>query len=295
MDNQGINIIKKSDVNITYKIPPPIHGTFDHDNIWRIPVSRGNNNTDFEETKKYAFSAYSQKTKKDLVHFLHGCAGFPKHTTWIEAVRTPNQFATWPGLTVNLISKYLDKQIPTVMGHMTNTRMGIRSTKTVPNKRTPTKLSAIEREQDLEPPRPHLQLREGHQVTYHIVPAEEIKGLICTDLPGRFPIQSFNGNNYIFVLYDYDSNAILAKPIKSRKTNELIRGYEACYTQLVNAGIKPIYQRLDNEKSDEFIKAITAKGMKYQLITAHDHRTNLAERAIRTLKEHFTAILNGTD
>ena len=52
LENQGINIIKKSDVNITYKIPPPIHGTFDHDNTWRIPVSRGNNNTDFEETKK---------------------------------------------------------------------------------------------------------------------------------------------------------------------------------------------------------------------------------------------------
>ena len=81
------------------------------------------------------------------------------------------------------------------MGYMTNTRMGIISTKTVTNKRTPPELSEIEMEQALEPPRPHLQLQEGHQVTYRVVPAEEIKGLICTDLPGRFPIQSFNGNN----------------------------------------------------------------------------------------------------
>ena len=103
------------------------------------------------------------------------------------------------------------------------------------------------------------------------------------------------GNNYIFILYDYDSNAILAHPIKSRKSEDLIIGYEACYKHLKNAGIQPIYQRLDNEKSDDFIDAIKAKDLKYQLVTPNDHRTNLAERAIRTFKEHFTSILNGTD
>jgi hypothetical protein len=34
---------------------------------------------------------------------------------------------------------------------------------------------------------------------------------IYTDLRGRFPIRSNRGNQYIFVLYDYDSNAILAR------------------------------------------------------------------------------------
>ena len=35
--------------------------------------------------------------------------------------------------------------------------------------------------------------------------------------------------------------------------------------------------------------------MKYQLVTVHDHRTNLAEHAIQTFKDHFMAILDGTD
>ena len=33
--------------------------------------------------------------------------------------------------------------------------------------------------------------------------------------------------------------------------------------------------------------------MKYQLVPAHIHRRNAAERAIRTFKAHFLAILAG--
>jgi hypothetical protein len=39
-------------------------------------------------------------------------------------------------------------------------------------------------------------------------------GLIYTDKTGRFPVASSKGNKYIMILYDYDSNAILAQSIK---------------------------------------------------------------------------------
>ena len=35
-----------------------------------------------------------------------------------------------------------------------------------------------------------------------------------SDITGAFPHKSSRGNLYIMVMYDYDSNAILAKPIK---------------------------------------------------------------------------------
>jgi hypothetical protein len=38
-------------------------------------------------------------------------------------------------------------------------------------------------------------------------------GQIYTDQTGRFPVVSSRGNKYIMILYDYDSNAILAKAI----------------------------------------------------------------------------------
>ncbi len=84
-------------------------------------------------------------------------------------------------------------------------------------------------------------------------------------------------------------------PIKSRQTEHLIQGYDFCYNLLKKAGIIPTLQRLDNEVSKELIASIESKHLEYQLANAHDHRHNLAERAIRTFKSHFISILNGTD
>jgi hypothetical protein len=100
---------------------------------------------------------------------------------------------------------------------------------------------------------------------------------------------------YLFILYDYDSNAILASPIKSRSAEDIVVGYEFCYRQLRAAGISPMLQRLDNEASTTLIHAITTKNLQYQLASPHNHRLNPAEHAIQTFKNHFTSCLNGTD
>jgi hypothetical protein len=51
-------------------------------------------------------------------------------------------------------------------------------------------------------------------------------GQIYTDQTGRFPVVSSKGNKYIMILYDYDSNAILAQPIKDRTPPELLRAFQ---------------------------------------------------------------------
>ena len=96
------------------------------------------------------------------------------------------------------------------MGHMTNVRASIQLT----NKLTPAEQAQLEMEIALDLPCPHLNLRNSQQVTYSVIAFQDLKGLICTsNLPGWFPIQSFKGNNYIFLLYDCNSNAILVLPI----------------------------------------------------------------------------------
>ena len=42
-----------------------------------------------------------------------------------------------------------------------------------------------------------------------------------SDLTGRFPIQSSGGNNYIFVAFHPDANAILVEPLKTDKLLQL--------------------------------------------------------------------------
>ena len=81
----------------------------------------------------------------------------------------------------------------------------------------------MEDQPPLDPPVHNLDMT--HSVGASVFPLEDLKGMICTDLPGRFTLNSSRGNCYIFVLYDYDSNAILAHPIKSRAKENLIIGY----------------------------------------------------------------------
>jgi hypothetical protein len=58
---------------------------------------------------------------------------------------------------------------------------------------------------------------------------------------------------------------------------------------MTEKGFKPKLQTMDNESSAALKHYFTEKEMSYQLIPPHFHRTNAAERAIRTFKEHFKA------
>ena len=120
-------------------------------------------------------------------------------------------------------------------------------------------------------------------------------GKIYTDQTGRFPQQSSQGNNYLMVLYDYDSNAILVEPIKNRTQNELLRAYKQLHQMLTKRGFQPRLQLLDNEAPKELKTFLDTQHIQYQLVPPHVHRRNAAERAIRTFKEQFVAGLCSTD
>jgi hypothetical protein len=143
-------------------------------------------------------------------------------------------------------------------------------------------------------PHRHITNRQ-HYVGVKTIAFEDLKGIIATDLPGRFPTTSGQGNAYVLVMYDFDSNSINAVGIKNRKIASLVKGYNELYEDLRKAGINPVLHRLDNETSTELILEIEKKGLDYQIASPGDHRLNHAERAIQTFKNHFIAILYGTD
>ena len=62
------------------------------------------------------------------------------------------------------------------------------------------------------------------------------------------------GMKYILVLYNYDSNAILVRTMKTNKGQAITTAYEAIYKKLTEAGIIQILQYLENET---FIELIT--------------------------------------
>jgi hypothetical protein len=124
---------------------------------------------------------------------------------------------------------------------------------------------------------------------------EEGNATIHSDQTGRFPKKSSRGNQYIMVLAHPDSNGILQEPIKNRTSGEMIHAYQKLIDRLKNAGITPKRHILDNECSADFKQTIRDNNMTYQLVPPHDHRHNMAEKAIQAFKAHFISILCGAD
>ena len=61
---------------------------------------------------------------------------------------------------------------------------------------------------------------KNHQVAYILIDKDELN-TAYQDLTGRFPMQSTQGNEYIFIRYHYDSNCIIAHPVKHQTAQVL--------------------------------------------------------------------------
>jgi hypothetical protein len=72
-----------------------------------------------------AHSVYECSNNQDLVHFLHASAFIPVPDTWLKAIRS-GYFATWPGITEDLVRKHLPKELPTGKGHLSQRRKNLR-------------------------------------------------------------------------------------------------------------------------------------------------------------------------
>ena len=73
--------------------------------------------------------------------------------------------------------------------------------------------------------------------------------LIYKDQTGVFNQISSKGYKYIIVLYYYDSNAIIAEPLKSRMQIEILQVYKKLHGYLTKLGLCPKLKWLDNEAS----------------------------------------------
>ena len=99
----------------------------------------------------------------------------------------------------------------TAKGHMHQIRQGIKSTK-APAAPLPLIPEATVQEDFHPTDNPTERTHACYASTIPIV-----TGKTYSDQTGRFLIPSSRGNNYLFILYDYDSNIILAEPIPDRK------------------------------------------------------------------------------
>ena len=79
------------------------------------------------------------------------------------------------------------------------------------------------------------------------------------DLTGRFPHKSTRGNQYLIVFYDYDSNAILFEPLKTRQAQEIMQAFYKIVNKLTKYSKEPKLFILDNECSNDLKISILKK------------------------------------
>jgi hypothetical protein len=167
---------------------------------------------------------------QDMMTFYHRSLFRPAQSTLINAIAN-NNLSTMDGLTIANVKKYPPRSISTALGHLDQKRKNIQSTK--------PKMSNATTTTDTD---------EGQTTNQVFATVTDIgMGKIYTDQTGKFLVLSSRGNKYLYILYDYDSNAIMAEPIKSRTQSELTRAYKKLFDQLAKRGLRPQVQLLDNE------------------------------------------------
>jgi hypothetical protein len=97
------------------------------------------------------------------------------------------------------------------------------------------------------------------------------------------------------IAYDYDSNAILMRPIKNRKAETLTAAIHDVHNTPTKGGCQPKFHRMDNECPQQVKEYFQKREVQYQLAPPDDHRSNAAEKAIRTAKNHLAAGWYSTD
>ena len=139
-----------------------------------------------------------------------------------------NNLSTWHFFTESNISKFLPDAIPTTLGHQDHARKNHQYTQ-----------------------QPTFKITENMYINIYtsINQLEMPTGKIHSDQTGRFPIQLSSGKIYMMVIYAYDPNAILVKPLPDRSKESIVQEYHKHIQHFTKRGFKPRIQRLDNEAS----------------------------------------------
>jgi hypothetical protein len=280
--NEGVTIHKEGTVTITSTKPADLQGWRAKSGLWEFNPNKNNKHSPPQTENKppppedTICNVHGLPSTPMAIRYLHAAAGYPTKSTWTAAIKNGN-FVTWPLLTVENVNKHYPENNETDKGHMKMQRMNVRSTKIVEEKTEQEDTTPLPKKNDV-----YTHVFNAHDTMY-------------TDQTGAFPVTSNRGNKYVMVMCEVDGNHIDAEPMKSRTADSLVQTYLILWKRLTSTKvITPKLHILDNEAPEALQEAIKNR-CKMQLAPPDTHRSNLAERAIQTFKNHFVSILSGID
>ena len=240
------------------------------DGLWDL---HGSTQTPIPPQANYIIS--KDKTKLELARYYHATLFSPSLSTLSKAINNGN-LSSWPGITDLNFKSLIGTSLATELGHLDQERKNLRSTQALPNESTP--------------PVPSTKTKEVYITCYfenertNLLPVHR---KIYSDQTGAFPYKSSRGNQYLLVMYDYDSNAIVFEPLKTRQSKAMVQAFDKCCQKLKVHSTTSNMFVLDNECSNDIKSLIKSHNSNYQLVPPYQHRQNAAEKAIRTVKNHL--------
>ena len=258
-----------------------------NDGLYDVPLTSHNNlnsSTSNNNNLQINYVTKHDKTKLEMAQFLHAALFSPCIKTLQQAIYNGN-LISWPIESLNF-NKLIKTTTATEKGHLDQERKYLHPTTPRANHNSEDFPSKINERTN------NLFLNIIHPLTQQ---SSVLKQKSYMDLTGRFPHKSSRGNEYLFVLYNYDTNAILFEPLKNRQAKEITQAFNKCISKLSKNLLLPKLYVMDNECSADLKLAIIKNKGSYELVPPHQHRRNSVEKAIRTLKNHLLSGLATCD
>lgn len=176
----------------------------------RNPNEHNSCNLMYPSYIQYAGNVTPTMLKAEVAMYHHQSMGSPPTSTFLQAIRAhPILFATFPGLTYELIHRHLPLSTATLKGHMIMYRQGLGTT--ARNNRQAV-MDARQVIQDMCPTE-HICSVVEDEIYCVAVIGDQNDNTIYSDLTGQFPVRSYEGKSYIFVAYVYKLNAVMLRPM----------------------------------------------------------------------------------
>jgi len=242
-------------------------------NLWMIDLKDNRS----PATLNYAATMIPCDTSAQRIQWVHRMYGSPAPSTFINA--WDKGWIKIPGITSRAVKQHQDllHSTESAEGHLDQSRKNAHST-----------TQSYASRQDRKAGNDEVPLQPTHVLT-------QITETNHMDATGGFPAKSNHGKQYILIMYSENGNYIKPITMKDRTKESYVKAYREGLQFFESRGLKPTFQRADNEISGLFLEYLVKHNIAIDLVPPGQHRRNRAERAIRTFKNHFIAILAGVD
>ena len=92
-------------------------------------------------------------------------------------------------------------------------------------------------------------LAQEDKIYCYAILGDNNNNTVYSNLTGRFPVESYDGKNYIFIAYVCKIDSIFVMLMKLREDKSIISAFKEVYTKFEGLGHKPKLHILDNECS----------------------------------------------